>query len=107
MRARAVIASVLTLTGLLALSASAQAAPVSTGTPYVSGNPWPGQTLQCSAYFSGATSYSAVWRRDDVDIAGTSSSSAYNYSPTYPVTDADTGHKLTCVVSASDDSGTT
>jgi len=74
--------------------------PANTVAPAISGTPSVGQTLTCSdgTWSSSPRTYTFQWNRDGSPIAGATSS-------TYPVSEADAGHSLTCTVTASNGFG--
>ncbi|WP_296607445.1 immunoglobulin domain-containing protein [Nocardioides sp.] len=75
------------------------AGPVNVAAPVVSGTPAVGQTLTCGpGSWTGATAYAFAWRRDGALIGGATAA-------TYQVGAADAGRALTCVVTASNLSG--
>jgi hypothetical protein len=75
-------------------------APVNTGAPTLSGTPALGQTLTCSTgtWANSPTSFSYVWLRSGVPIAGQTGG-------TYVVQSADEGHAISCQVTASNGGG--
>lgn len=79
----------------------ANAAPVNTIRPTVSGTPQPGQSLVCgNGQWTGtpAPTYAQQWLRNGTAIDGATTSS-------YQVTDADLGAQLVCRVTASNSQG--
>jgi Carboxypeptidase regulatory-like domain len=75
-------------------------APVGTGAPTLSGTPALGQTLTCSTgtWANSPTSFSYVWLRSGVPIAGQTGG-------TYVVQPGDEGHAISCQVTASNGGG--
>ena len=77
------------------------APPVVGSTPVIGGTPAVGHTLTCSpGTWVDAESFAYQWRRDGLAIAGAASA-------TYVVQTADAGHQLSCIVTASNDGGST
>ena len=74
--------------------------PVNTGAPTLTGTPALGQTLTCSTgtWANSPTSFSYVWLRSGVPIAGQTGG-------TYVVQPADEGHAISCQVTASNGGG--
>lgn len=80
---------------------SAPGTPVSTGAPAITGSPVVGAELACDdgAWSGEPTSYAHGWWRDGVALDGAT-------TPTYVVTAADAGTRLSCVVTATNAAGT-
>lgn len=76
------------------------AAPVNTAPPSLTGNPAVGQVLSCSkgSWEHDPTSFAYAWRSDATLIPGQS-------APTYTVQTADSGHGISCEVTASNAGG--
>jgi len=77
------------------------AAPLNVDVPAVSGNGTVGATLNCTMgnWTGDPTSYAYQWKSDGTDVAGTGDS--------YVVAAGDAGHGITCVVTATNDAGST
>jgi hypothetical protein len=78
-----------------------QAAPVCNSAPYVSGVGTVGEILNCTMgeWTGQPTSYSYQWKSDGVTDLGTGSN--------YTVLSADSGHSITCIVTATNEIGST
>jgi len=76
--------------------------PQNSALPAITGTATPGHTLSCSAgsWTNSPTAFAYRWKRNDNPIAGATSAS-------YVVTTADTSHKLTCTVAATNGAGST
>src|SRR5690242_2403166 len=90
-------AAIVSLMLLPALAGAALAAPtpINTSAPALTGTPVPGQTLTCStgAWANNPSGYTYVWLRDGSPVPGQSAS-------TYVVQNADSGHSISCQVTA-------
>jgi hypothetical protein len=77
------------------------AAPRNVDVPYLGGDGIVGATLNCTMgnWDGEPTGYAYVWKSDGADVAGTGDS--------YVVAASDAGHSITCVVTASNDAGST
>jgi hypothetical protein len=84
----------------VAPAVKAALAPVNTAAPTLTGTPALGQTLTCSTgtWANNPTSFSYVWLRSGVAIAGQTGS-------TYVVQAADEGHTISCQVTAGNGGG--
>jgi hypothetical protein len=81
--------------------------PYNKDVPFVEGAPMVGQTLSCTMgnwnhMQDEPHSYVYQWKRDGSDVAGVEET-----PNTYLVADADAGHVITCVVTATNEYGTT
>ena len=78
------------------------AVPAKTALPLISGPPTVGSTVGCStgAWTGSPESFSYAWTRDGAAVTGAT-------GPTYVVTLADVDHALRCVVTATNDGGST
>jgi fibronectin-binding autotransporter adhesin len=79
---------------------TANPVPSNTQAPTVTGTPSVGQTLTCSQgiWSAAPTAYTYQWNRDGSPIGGATNT-------TYVVSSADSGHALTCTVTASNSFG--
>jgi len=77
------------------------AAPRNVDVPYLGGDGTVGATLNCTMgnWDGEPTGYSYAWKSDGADVTGTDSS--------YVVAVSDAGHSITCVVTATNDAGST
>lgn len=87
----------------VAAGASTPSGPTNTVAPAVTGTPTVGQTLSCSTGTwsgTGTITYAYQWQRDGSNISGATSS-------TYTLVEADASTSVRCVVTATDDIGST
>lgn len=77
-------------------------APVVVDVPHLGGTGAAGETLTCTKgnWQGEPTGYSYAWKRDGADIAGPT-------GDTYTVAAEDSGHAIVCVVTATNDAGST
>jgi len=76
-------------------------APVNLDDPFITGQPLAGQTLSCHpGTWSGAAQFTFQWRRDREAITGET-------EPEYQLTNADVGHSIDCLVTATNSIGST
>lgn len=97
---RLALSTMATIVGLMLLPALAGAAlpaptPVNTSAPALTGTPVAGQTLTCSTgtWANNPSGYTYAWLRDGSPVAG-------QYASTYVVQRADSGHSISCQVTA-------
>jgi hypothetical protein len=87
--------------GLCVAYKAASAGPTNTVAPAVTGNPWVGQTLTSTTGTwtgTGGITYAYQWQKDGVNIGGATAS-------TYVIVSGDSTHALRCVVTATDNTG--
>lgn len=74
--------------------------PVNTSAPTLTGTPAPGQTLTCSTgvWANNPSGYAYAWLRDGSPVSG-------QYASTYVVQTGDSGHSISCQVTASNVGG--
>jgi hypothetical protein len=99
------LSTVAAVAGVMLLPALAGAAlpaptPVNTSAPALTGTPVPGQTLDCSAgtWANNPSGYTYAWLRDGSPLPG-------QYASTYVVQNADSGHSISCQVTAANVGG--
>lgn len=101
---RLTLSTMAAIVGLMLIPALAGAVPaptpVNTSVPTLTGTPVPGQTLTCSTgtWANNPSGYAYAWLRDGSPISGQSAS-------TYVVQNADSGHSISCQVTAANVGG--
>jgi hypothetical protein len=77
------------------IQATVAAAPVNSALPAITGTATVGQTLSCSTgTWSGGPTFTYQWLADGTPVAGATAT-------TYAIPDVESGHQLTCAVTAS------